>query len=265
MVHVRLVIMGNIISDLDLSKITHWKSELFTIEKEVKRGILPQKADSPNGNWEYSDLLLEDTFSKMNYTSPVDITLFIIDAPIQDNWLSRILSGNRIVITYYQVKEILQKENIPLENYILVRIYMYGLLWMAKSNKELTQNDEYAILHDYRENCLYDTCGIKSEVIYKCVQPIICEQCKAYLMSHGVAKDDVYIAEREQKKLKRNLYYRLVHRLKSYPIITFMLSCCLAIALSVVANAISECYSNLLIIVPCLLFCILWYLLQNKH
>ena len=168
----------------------------------------------------------------------------VIDAPIQNNYLSRVLTNNRIVITFYEAKQLLQEENIPLENYIISHIYSYVLLYLTKSNKELTFEDEMKILHDYRENCLYDMCGIKSEVIYKCVQPIICEQCKAYLISNGVSKDDVNNAEKELNKLKRNLYYRIVHFLKKHLYMAFLLSCCLALGLNILANFIFNYLSS---------------------
>lgn len=242
MVSVRLVAMGNIVSELDSAVITGWKSDLFTIEKEIKRGILPQKADCLTGIWDYSDNLLEQTFSQIKFTSPSDITFYILDAPIQENWLSRILSKNRVVITYYQVKELLQKENIPLENYIIVCIYVYVLLYLAKGNKGLTLEDETAISHDYRENCLYDMCGIKQDVIYKCVQPIICEQCKAKLIYHSVTVTDVNKAEKELKRLKRTSYYRIVQMFKVHPYASFFLSCILAIGLNVIASIIINCF-----------------------
>ncbi len=242
MVRVRLVAMGNIVLELNLHQITHWKSKLFSIEKEVKRGILPQKGDWVS--WAYSDELLTKSFSKINHTSQADIVFYIIDAPIQNNYLSRVLTNNRIVITFYEAKQLLQEENIPLENYIISHIYSYVLLYLTKSNKELTFEDEMKILHDYRENCLYDMCGIKSEVIYKCVQPIICEQCKAYLISNGVSKDDVNNAEKELNKLKRNLYYRIVHFLKKHLYMAFLLSCCLALGLNILANFIFNYLSS---------------------
>ena len=239
-VYVRLVAMGNIINELDLFHITHWKSRLFSIEKEVKRGILPQKAGMIP--WAYSDAQLDDTFSRINHLSKADVTFYILDAPIQDNYLSRVLSENRIVLTYYQAKEMLERERIPLENYILSHIYAYVLLFLAKADKTINPTDEIDISHDYRDGCLFDMCGVKADVVYKCVQPKICERCKTYLINHGVTRDDVIIAEKEQKKLKRPLYNRIVRKLKSYPIIAFLLSCCLAAIMSMVANCITGCY-----------------------
>lgn len=250
-VNVRLVAMGNIINELDSFQITHWKSHLFSIEKEVKRGFLPLKAGMKP--WAYSDVQLDNAFSQINNLSKADITFYILDAPIQYNYLSRILSENRIVLTYYQAKEMLERESIPLENYILSHIYAYVLLFLAKANKTIGPTDELDISHDYREGCLFDMCGVKQEVIYKCVQPIICERCKTYLINHGVTRDDIIIAEREQKKLKRSLYNRIVRKMKSYPVMTFILSCWLAIIMSVIANCFTGCYE-----ISCYPLLIIW-------
>lgn len=240
MVHVRLVAMGNIISELNSSRIIHWKSRLFTIEKEVKRGVLPPRTDSYQ--WAYSDVLLEKSFSKISQTHLVDLTFYILDSPIQDNYSSRILTGNKIVLTYHKTKEMLQKENIPLENYLISRIYAYVLLYLTKSDKKLIPDDERIISHDYTAGCLFDMCGVKSDIIYKSVQPNICEVCKAYLISHGVSIDDINIAEQEQKRLKRTPYYRIVRQLKTHPFMGLFLSCCLALVLNLVASVIFKLF-----------------------
>lgn len=221
-------------------------------------------------SWGYSDEQLDSAFSKINHLSKADITFYILDAPIEDNYLSRVLPGNRIVLTYYQAKEMLERESIPLENYILSHIYAYVLLFLAKANKTMEPSDEIDISHDYRDGCLFDMCGVKSDVVYKCVQPIICERCKTYLINHGVTRNDIMIAEKEQKKLKRPLYNRIVRKLKSYPVLAFISSCWLAAIMSIVANGITGCSGFvcqpiLIIWVVITVLCILGTVISKLH
>ena len=118
MVNVRLAAMGNNVDELDMFRIIHWKSKIFTVDKELKRGVLPQKADNA---WEYSLHRLNrylPNYAPIN-NGQLELTFFVINAPIEGNSFTYILDDNRVVITYYQAKELLLQENIPLENYLI--------------------------------------------------------------------------------------------------------------------------------------------------
>lgn len=261
MIHVKLVAMGCIVSELDMFRVKRWKSNLFTIDQEVKRYILPPKADLRY--WGYSDKLLKRVLPLPYHGKEdcPDLIFYILDAPIQNNFFSRILSENRIVISYYEVNHILHEENIPLENLLISLIYSYTLLYLANRKRVLTMKGEERIVHDHREGCLYDMCGNKEDVIYSSVHPIICEPCKAYLMQHGVAVDDIEIASNELKRLKRNLYYRMVHYLRSYPDIVFVLTCSLSIILNFVASNQKWAYAILI----CAIYTTVRLLIHYKH
>lgn len=235
-VQVRLVSYGNITDELDIRSIEGWKSKIFEVVRGVKRYTLPQKGDLPS--WGYSDELLYQRFSANENAKDGfhGITFFILDAPIEDDCFTRILPNNYIVITYFEAKELLQKEYIPLENYLISNIYTYALLYRCKNGDYLMEGDEEAIAHDYREGCLYDFCGQKGDIIYSCVTPKICEQCQAYLINNQVSKDDVDCAQKELKRLCRTPYWRVATWLKKHPVLTLLLSFFFAFLASVLAS-----------------------------
>ena len=246
-VNIRIVAMGSIISELDTKRIKNWKSELFNIEMVEERGYLPQKSDLEyEDSWAYSDDLLETELPNIKPSggNGLDLTVYILDAPLEEDYYTRIICGNRILITYFDVRELLIKENIPLENYLISNIYTYVLLLLSKANSGqkplLDIDDEDAITHDYRDSCIYDMCGNKEEIVYSCVAPYICGACEQYLTKRNVTNQEIESARKELKRLKRNRYYRIVHWLKHHPMDAFFLSCLLAVMLSVVAGGICE-------------------------
>ena len=246
-VNVRVVPTGSVFYELDLKRIRKWNSELFKIECIENRSVLPRKSDLKDDDlWGYSDYLLEKSLPvfKPSEVNQLDLTIFILDAPIEDDYLIRIIGNNRIVLTYYDARDFLLKENIPLENYLISNIYTYVLLLLAKvrSGQEavLTPDDEDDITHDYREGCIYDFCGTKEDIVFSCVKPIICNECTEYLERNGISTEEINQAKKELKRLKRTFYYSIVHAMKKHPVWTFILSCWLAIFMSLVAN----CFTN---------------------
>ena len=248
-VNVRIVAMGSIIEELDVQRIKGWKSSLFHVEESIGRHYLPQKSDLEYDDlWAYSDDLLSQTLPKTEWHDGLDLTLYILDAPLEDNYFTRIINGNRILITYYEIKDYLLKENIPLENYLISNIYTYALLLLANYRSEnrhtLSAEDEDAIVHDYHDECIYDMCGNKEDVVYSCVTPQVCSKCKEFLSKRGIKDEEIVNTNQELKRLNRSSYYQIVHKFKSYPIITFFSSCALAVLLNIIASVICGC-SNL--------------------
>lgn len=45
------------------------------------------------------------------------MTVYILEVPLENNYFSRIIDQNRVLISYYEIKGILRIESIPLENF----------------------------------------------------------------------------------------------------------------------------------------------------
>lgn len=243
-INVRLVVMGKIASELNLSKLIKWKSEIFYIYQNIENPILHKKGDL--NNWGYSNQLLEkilpmpDSWDKY----VVNLTFYILDTPLENDYITQILSNNRIVLTYCDIKQFLLANSIPLENLLLSNIYTYALLYMARLQENISGDDEYLITHDYSDGCIYDMCGHKEDIVASCISPIICEHCKNYLIEHNVSRSDIQIAENELRKIQRDIYYQIVDFLKKHPIISIGISSVYAMFLSVAARPFFNLLKN---------------------
>lgn len=243
MINIRIVTIGKSISDLDIIKIRKWESRLFVILDEIRNYTL--NTDSDAHLWAYSDKNLqkslptpEQTLNDSDSKKKSDITIYVLDVQLENNYFSRILDNNRILISYFEIKEILRSENIPLENFLISLLYSYSLLFLAKREQFLSMKDEENIAHDAFRGCLFDMCGIKSEIIHSCVSPIICDMCKTYLKRNKVSENCINIANKELKRIKKDCYYRIISFMKKYPIWALFISGTTALILNILANYI---------------------------
>lgn len=156
--------------------------------------------------------------------SVVDINLFIVDVPLELNYFSQIISDNRVVITYFEIKEILQRNLIPLENFCISLMYTYSLIDMIKADRHMTMADETWIAHSACSHCLFDMCGIKEQVVYSCNKPTICPESEVLLIQRKVSEDIIKTVKKELRSLKRDSYEAIKFFLKSHPKSSLFLS-----------------------------------------
>lgn len=249
MVNVRLVFIGKVPAELNVKKVTNWKSSLFKVYPEVKYPLNLTPDIIP---WGYSDNNLsknlpsaEEVKQQSKENQEVNLLFYIIDAPIQLNWFSRIFAPNRIVLTFYEAKDILRKEYIPFENYIITHLYFYSLLFVKVGTGTITMPDELAMVHGARRGCVYDMCGIKDELPDSCITPGLCSHCENELKN--VDLNLLTTVKKELKRLKRMSYYRFVLFLKANPKLSVAASALFAALCSVLGSFIYQCITCLAI------------------
>ena len=244
MVNIRIVTVGNVYF-LDIKKIQNWKSGLFKIYEEIKKYPLNARADT--FDWGYSDENLEKNLPQIKQIDAqseedrnADIYVYVLNVRLEYNYFSRILSNNRILISYYEIREILDANYIPQENFLISLLYSYALMFLSKEKSELTMHDEESIAHDVTEGCLFDMRGIKSDVIYSCVSPKICDECISSLHKKKLSFDIVNTAKSEIKRIKRKPYYRIILFFREYPIISLVITTLSALLLNIFSNFIYD-------------------------
>lgn len=244
MVNIRIVTIGNV-NFLDIKKIENWKSGLFKVCGKIENYTLNARVDTYD--WGYSDKNLEDNLPKIEQINEqseedavADIYIYVLNVPLTLNHFSRILPNNRILISYYEIREILDTNYIPQENFLISLLYTYTLIFLAKEKKELTMTDEENIAHDVIRGCLFDMRGIKSDVIYSCVSPKICDICVAYLHDKNISLKIINTTKLEIKRIKRKLYYRIILFFREYPIISLVITALSALLLNVFSNFIYD-------------------------
>ena len=235
-VKIKLVTIGHLPLHLNLKLVSAWDSKLFELVGEIDNFAL--RCDSDGPSWEFSDKLLREQL-------PVEIganfTLAIVNVPIEDNWYSRRLGNNRIVFTFSQIREFLAGENIPLENAILRVLYAYVLIFRRSGNKIPGFDEASSFTHDETRGCLFDMNGVKSDLVESCVNPILCGECEEQLRKKRVSDQTIKIAQKEIRKIRKRLYYRVFDFIKNKPVIALMISSVFAILLGIAGSLIAAC------------------------
>ena len=116
-VTITLVIPGNLQYSVDLEFIRNWKSKLFQIVGIDRIESLPNAMGVPSG---YSDQELSRIFAP---SSRSEITLAIIGAQLELNFYARVLPSSVVVLSLFEIGDILNREHHTIETFILRCIY----------------------------------------------------------------------------------------------------------------------------------------------
>lgn len=205
------------------------KSKLFEITS-IKKVSLP---DSDNYSWGFTDESLKPLFPKTN----ADIQLGIIDYPIDDNYFGRELSEKIGIISFYQTDEIFMNANLDLMNFVLLTIYQAVTIFNCYDGISDKNGRFY---HDESRGCIFDMCGIKSNIVLSATNPQVCFECEAKMRKNTL--DDKYIEtlKSELKVIKKPLYYRIIDWIKKHPILSLMITVISSILISITSNILYD-------------------------
>lgn len=235
-VRIKLATIGHMPLNFSTSKIKKWNSSTFEIVEGIDSYTL--NCDSDGYNWEFSDQLVKEQLPKK---FNADFMIAIVNVPIEDNWYSRRLGNNQIVFTFNEIKEILDCSNIPIENVIYRILYAYTLLYRRAENRIPDFGEVTGYTHDETRGCLFDMNGIKTDLIASCHEPIICDECQVKLGNERVSKSDIDSSKKEIKKIKKDLYFRILGGVKKHPVWALVLSSIFAVSLGVTSSLIASC------------------------
>lgn len=232
---IKLVTIGHLPLHLNLKRISDWKSEVFQLAGEVENFALG--CDSDSDGWEFSDELLS---AQLPTHSGEDFLVAIVNVPIEENWYTRILEGNKIVFTFSQIRDFLTRENIPLENAILRVLYAYTLLYRGAGNRIPSMGEARSFTHDETRGCLFDMNGIKSDLIESCDEPMVCGRCVEHLRNARVSTETIRAVQQDIRNIRKPLYFRALDYVKSHPIAALAISSAFAIMLGAIGSLIAS-------------------------
>lgn len=218
---------------INTKKIKKHSSSVFEIIGEIENYALTMDADGTD--WEFTDKALAETLPKAHHG---DFIIALVNVPIEDNYYARRLSNNRIVFSFYEIKEILADANIPLENVIYRLLYSSSLLYKRSGNRIPTNGELTNFTHDETRGCLFDMNGMKTDLVYSCDKPIICPDCVGRLRAEMVSNDVISQTQKEIMKIRKNFFYRISDYIKRHPIRSLIISMVTAIFLNVLASYI---------------------------
>jgi hypothetical protein len=230
-IRISLASVGHLPPDFNKSKIKSWESEVFQIEGEIENYSLVN--DSDGEDWSFSDANLAQQMPK---SIESDFFIALVNVPLELNWYSRRLGGNKVIFTFHEIREILRFSNIPLENVVLRLLYSYSLQFKRSDGVLPTSNEYTNYTHDETRGCLFDMNGLKEDVIYSCHQPILCSDCVGRLRRETVSDELIEKVRREIKKIRKPLFFRALDFIKVHPLWSLFISAMSAIVLGGVGS-----------------------------
>lgn len=234
-VRIKLVSIGHLPLEFQSKKIKNWSSKTFEVVEDIDNYSL--RCDSDGFDWEFSDSAVK---GQLPNQFNADFMIAIVNVPIEDNWYSRRLGNNQVVFTFHQIKDILEHYNIPLENVVYRLLYAYTLLYRRAGNKIPDFDEALSFTHDETRGCLFDMNGIKTDLVASCHNPQICDECQERLKQERVSKSDIENTQSDIKRIKKDLYFRIIGHVKKHPIAALFLSSIFALMLGTTGSVIGS-------------------------
>jgi hypothetical protein len=234
-VKIKVITIGHLPITFNKRIIEKWDSKIFELSGDIENFVL--SANSDGAHWEYSDSNLRSELPK-KYDG--DILFAIVNVPVENNYYVRRLANNTVILTFHEIRNILEYHNIPLENVVLRILYALTIIY-NRFNKKVPSTDENSnYTHDETRGCLFDMTGIKEEIIYSCHRPILCESCLSQIKKDKVSNETICLAVEEIKRIKKKLFYRIADVIKNHPIWAIIISSLFAILLGVIGSLIAS-------------------------
>lgn len=233
---IAIVKLGHIDYLIDIEKIKKWTSKLFEIkdvhcidylpESDVEDGYLDKKY-SRNG-------LSED----IKCPASCDYAIGIMPYRFQDNFYLHRISSKCAVISLYGIDEILRKDNISLENFIINQIYEITAL--THLVEDMSSDNVYKYIHLDTRGCLFDMNGERSDILYNTENPIICDSCRESFRKQQIDSNVIKILENELPRIRKPFILKIEKKIKQHPFVSVILSALISIVLSIIANLICK-------------------------
>jgi hypothetical protein len=229
---IAVVQLGQLRLPVDVRALESWSSALLQLRCTAGVGHLP---NAEGDEWQYTDgqlaMLLQEE-------DEADLTLGLIDAPLEDNYYLRRLSERTAVLSFYQMADIAQKAGCGMEQYVLRNAYELTVLSVASGS--LLPHDADTWAHDETRGCLFDMNASKYSIVHSLDRPNLCEQCRARVSRARLPQGFLQRLERELRLVRRPLYERLSSWVRSHPILALSAAAGGSILLNVTASVLFE-------------------------
>ena len=224
---IKIVTVGHLPFEFEKKSILSWKSNLFEIEPSIESYDLTINSDIED--WAFSDQNIERYVPNK---ADSDLLIAITNVPLELNWYTRRLSGDRILFTYYEIKEILDASNIPLQNILFRLFYSYYFIYHRHNQRIPGADENTSFTHDESRGRLFDMNGLKQNVVHSLHRPILCDNCVGNMRGQRISLEQIEMAQKEIRRIKKDRFYQLQDFVKRSPIWALLLSTAGAIVLS---------------------------------
>lgn len=101
------------------------------------------------------------------------------------------------------------------------------------------------LTHDETKGCIFDMCGDKTDIIFSCDKPIICDNCKSAIRESGIESEYLSIITKEIKKIKKSNYYYISDFIKKHPYLSVSIGFITSIILNIISDFIYSFLSKM--------------------
>jgi hypothetical protein len=231
-VRIKLVTLGNLKVPVNFLDLERWKSSLFVICHRNEVGHLP---DAVGPNWQYSDNQLS---SMLMATNSADMTLGIINAPLDGNFYLRRVATNVAVLSLFEMAEIIRASHLRLEHFILRNVYEL-ITMFAESNGKLDPRS-LTLAHDEIRGCLYDMNSNKSDIVFSMNPPSLCVRCRTRILDKQVDSGLLPSLDSELKRIRKDLFFRISDWVKEHPVATLWITLSTGLVVNILASLIYD-------------------------
>ena len=232
-IKISTVFLGHQKVPVDFQYLTGWKSAIFEFQPAQS---IPYSPDANGNRWEYPDSQIEELVTSV---TGADVTVVLVSTALERNFYVRRLTGNRIVISLYEMAYILKSANFRLEDFLLRNLYAYSVYFHAYRGRPPTSSAFSWSHHDIR-GCLFDMNPQKADVLYSMHQPNLCGDCVQRLGSCQVDASFADALSAELRKIQKPLFFRISDWVKAHPLWSLCLTAGFAVFLNLVASVIFE-------------------------
>ena len=238
---ISIVQLGFLKRQLNLRKLQRWTSKLFSIDTLNEISHMPESV--------YSDYLQglsdENLSANVKHEGNSDITIGITEYRLEGNFYMRRVDNDVVIISLFEVGDILQYYHIPLEYFILKNIYEIVTLLHIYNTLPTTREQIPDIIHEETRGCLFDMHGIKTDIIYFFTgRHWLCSQCEAYLVKKQLPKHFLKDLVCEIRKITKPVFYKIYDFVKSHPIWSMVIVVITQLVIGLLANYLFFLFRN---------------------
>jgi hypothetical protein len=228
-VKVAIVVLGEPLPSLDTRRITNWKSTIIEFDPEIRS--FPLRQNAGGSEWEYTDEQLSAFVPDVN---GANLVIAIVRVKLQENYLLRRLTQNRVVLTVYQLDEFFASDAVPIANYVLRMIY--PVVVAMKRFGRIPETSERRYTHDETRGCIFDMLAWKSDIRHSINKPKICSNCFADINHDGLAVEDVTAITKELERIRPPLFNRIICFVREHTLWSIVLSIGSAFVIGIIAS-----------------------------
>lgn len=188
--HLKIVQMGPLIPEIDLSKVQRTANKAqktfhFSIGDKIET-IGPSDVD---GQYDFGRL--EKLLKENRGESGVDIIIGVIDVGIYDELYSGIDENCKcIIISLYDIKATLERSRKSYVDYVLCEIaaQLLAIQYRRAMKISVAPEDCEEPWHDETRSCLFDYDENRYHTFKKLMSPTLCAKCKALFTEANVSE-----------------------------------------------------------------------------